>query len=69
LYSENRTSFSRDPVIWNGKKFKSEEDIEALLNNNEHSDPVNAVENDLVRVGNLESIVSSETEHIKIIGY
>lgn len=39
------------------KKLKSREDIEALLlNNNKHSDHVNAVENDLVSVGNLENI-------------
>ncbi|XP_060846515.1 KRAB-A domain-containing protein 2-like [Rhopalosiphum padi] len=45
------------------EKLKSEEDIEELFNNSNHSDHINAVEDDLVSVGDLENEVNLETEN------
>ncbi|KAF0761367.1 KRAB-A domain-containing protein 2-like [Aphis craccivora] len=45
------------------EKLKSEEDIEELFNNSNHSDHSNAVEDDLVNVGDLDNEVNLETEN------
>ncbi|XP_022162759.1 KRAB-A domain-containing protein 2-like [Myzus persicae] len=45
------------------EKLKSEEDIEELFNNSNHSDHINAVEDDLVDVGDLDNEVNLETEN------
>jgi hypothetical protein len=44
------------------EKLKSEEDIEELFNNNNYSDYINAVEDDLVSVGDFENEINLETE-------
>ncbi|XP_022183209.1 KRAB-A domain-containing protein 2-like [Myzus persicae] len=45
------------------EKLKSEEDIEELFNNSNHSNHINAVEDDLVDVGDLDNEVNLETEN------
>ncbi|KAL4083560.1 hypothetical protein QTP88_028876 [Uroleucon formosanum] len=45
------------------EKLKSEEDIEELFNNSNHSDHINAVEDNLVNVGDLDNEVNLETEN------
>ncbi len=45
------------------EKLKSEEDIEELFNNRNHSDHINEVEDDLVSVGDLENEVNLDTEN------
>jgi hypothetical protein len=45
------------------EKIKSEEDIEELFNNSNYSDHINAVEDDLVSVGDLENEINLETEN------
>jgi len=50
-----RTGLASVGIPYDGiEKLKSEEDIEELFNNSNHSDHINAVEYDLVSVGDFE---------------
>lgn len=66
MFGPALAGFNRDPLQWNRKRrgqVGQDQDIEALSNNSNHSHHVNAVENDLVSVGNLENEVNLETKN------